>query len=139
MDNALDQLLNFGTLIFAISIVIATFFVRRIVETAWPILRKQADENDPAITYSSTLARWYQTVILYAIPVVAGALIGLIKIPYFFPDTVQTPAGRLFFGGVVGWFSSAVYKIVKRGLAKRGVDLPGASLMPSPLPPPPNE
>jgi hypothetical protein len=138
MDNALDQLLTFGTMVFAVSIVIVTFFVRRIVETAWPVLRKQADENDPAITYSSSAARWYQTVVLYAIPVVAGGLIGLIKIPYFFPETVQTAGGRLFFGGVVGWFSSAVYKVVKRMLAKRGVDLPGGSLAPSPVPPPPN-
>ncbi len=135
MDSALDQLLNFGTMIFAVSIVIATFFVRRVVETGWPILRKQADENDPAITYSSSAARWYQTVVLYAIPVVVGGLIGLMKVPYFFPESVQTPSGRLFFGGVVGWFSSAVYKVVKRALAKRGIELPGGSISPTPPPP----
>lgn len=135
MDSALDQLLNFGTMILAVSIVIATFFIRRIVETGWPVLRKQADENDPAVTYSSSAARWYQTVILYAIPVVVGGLIGLMKVPYFFPESVQTPSGRMFFGGVVGWFSSAVYKVVKRSLAKRGIDLPGGSIVPTPPPP----
>lgn len=137
MDNAIEQLLNFGTMIFAISVVIVTFFIRRILETAWPALRKKADENALALTYSSSLARWYQQVVLYAIPVVAGGVIGLLKIPYFFPETVQTASGRLFFGGVVGWFSSAVYKVVKRTLAKRGVDLPGASLTPPPSTIPP--
>lgn len=131
MDSALDQLLNFGTLILAVSIVIATFFIRRTVETAWPTLRKQADENAPSVTYSSWAARWYQQVILYAIPVVLGGLIGLIDVPYFFPETVQTPGGRLFFGGVVGWFSSALYKVAKRALSQRGIELPG-SIAPAP-------
>lgn len=138
MDNAFDQLLTFGTMIFAVSIVIVTFFIRRIVETAWPSLRKKADENAPTITYSSWAARWYQTVVLYAIPVVAGGLIGLIKIPYFFPESVQTSGGRLFFGGVVGWLSGTLYKVAKKALAQRGIELPGGSLAPSPLPPPPN-
>lgn len=137
MDDALDQLLNFGSLIFAVSVVIATFFVRRTVETAWPHLRKQADENAPQVTYSTQFARWYQTVILYAIPVVVGGLIGLIDVPYFFPDSVQTMEGRLFFGGVVGWFSSALYKVAKRILAKKGIDIPGASMAPSAPPPAP--
>lgn len=136
MDSALDQLFNLGTMIFAVSIVIATFFIRRVVETQWPSLRKKADENAPIVTYSTTFARWYQTVILYAIPVVVGALLGLLKITYFFPESVQTPGGRLFYGGVVGWFSSAIYKVVKKALASRGVDLPG-SLIPGPPSTPP--
>jgi hypothetical protein len=58
-------------------------------------------------------------------------LIGLTKVPYFFPENVQTTSGRIFFGAVVGWFSSAVYKVVKKALAKRGFDLPGATIPPS--------
>jgi hypothetical protein len=138
MDSALDQLLNLGTMIFAVSIVIATFFIRRIVETQWPSLRKKADENAPLITYSTRFARWYQTVILYAIPVVVGGLLGLLKITYFFPESVQTAEGRLFYGGVVGWFSSAIYKVVKKMLASKGIDLPG-SLMPGPPSAPPTD
>ena len=136
MDSALEQLLNLGTMIFSVSIVIVTFFIRRVVETQWPALRKKSDENAPAITYSTPFARWYQTVILYAIPVVVGGLLGLLKITYFFPEAIQTPGGRLFYGGVVGWFSSAIYKIVKRAFASKGVELPG-SLMPGPPSAPP--
>src|SRR3954467_15430357 len=131
MDSAIEQLLNLGTMIFAVSIVIATFFIRRVVETQWPALRKKADENSPAVTYSTAFARWYQTVILYAIPVVVGGLLGLLKITYFFPTSIETAAGRIFYGGVVGWFSSAIYKVVKKALASKGVELPG-SLMPGP-------
>lgn len=131
MDSAVDQLLSLGTLVFAVSIVIATFFIRRVVETQWPHLRKRADENSPAITYGSAMARWYQTVILYAIPVVVGGLLALLKITYFFPESVHTLDGRLFYGAVVGWFSSAIYKVVTKILKARGVELP-ASLMPGP-------
>jgi len=132
MDKALDQFLTSGTMIFAVSIVIVTFFVRRIIETAWPTLRKKADENSPYITYSTEAARWYQTVYCYAIPVVIGALLCLLRVPYFFPESVSTAVGgRMFFGMVVGWFSSAVYKVVKKILAKQGIDLP------SPTSPPP--
>lgn len=137
MDSAIEQLLNLGTAIFAISIVIVTFFIRRIVETQWPVLRKKADENAPTITYSTAFARWYQTVILYAIPVVIGGLLGLLKITYFFPDTVATTGGRLFYGGVVGWFSSAIYKVVKKVLASKGIDLPGSLIPDPPSQPPP--
>jgi|SRR5688572_1022626 len=135
MDDALNQLLNFGTLIFAVSVVILTFFVRRVIETAWPQLRKQADENAPAVSYSTSAARWYQQVWLYVIPVTAGGLIGLLKIPYFFPNSVETAEGRVFFGGVVGWFSSAIYKVVKRLLAQKGIEIPSPSIAPTPPPP----
>jgi hypothetical protein len=136
MDSALNQLLNLGTMVFAVSIVIATFFIRRVVETQWPALRKKADENAPSITYSTRLARWYQQVILYGIPVFVGGLLGLLKITYFFPESVQTAVGRIFYGGVVGWFSSAIYKVVKRVLASKGIEMPG-SLSPGPLSLPP--
>ena len=136
MDEAVEQLLKFGTLVYAVSIVIVTFFIRRTLETKWPDLRKKADENAPAITYSSSVARWYQQVFLYAIPVVVGMSMGLLDVP-FFPETITTMSGRICFGAVVGWLSSAVYKVVKKTLAKRGIDLPSPSLTPSPVPPPP--
>lgn len=131
MDSAIDQLLSLGSMIFAVSIVIVTFFIRRVVETQWPDLRKQADENAIATTYLNNFARWYQTVILYAIPVVVGGLLGLLKITYFFPESIQTAGGRLFFGGVVGWFSSAIYKVVKKMLASKGIELPGSMVPPA--------
>jgi hypothetical protein len=131
MDEAISQLLNLGTAVFAVSIVVATFFIRRGVETAWPSLRKKADENDPCVTYSTTAARWYQQVFLYAIPVVVGVGFGLIDVPFLVPESLRTLGGRIFYGMVAGWFSSAIYKVVKKLLAeKAGIQLPSASINP---------
>ncbi len=138
MDEAISQLLNIGTAVFAVSIVIVTFFVRRGIETAWPSLRKKADENDPLVSYSTTAARWYQQVVLYAIPVAVGVGLALPDIPFLVPEDLRTLGGRIFYGMVSGWFSSASYKVIKRLLAQRGIELPSASLSPGPPSGPPS-
>jgi hypothetical protein len=122
MDQAIQQFLQTGTLVLAFAVFIATFFVRRIVETAVPNLAKKTDKGN----YSSKFAMWWNQVILYAIPVTIGALIGLMNIPFLFGDQIQTMGGRCFFGAVVGWFSSFMYKIFRRVLAKNvDVEEPG--------------
>lgn len=138
MDEAISQILNIGTAVFGVSIVIVTFLFRRGIETAWPSLRKKADENDPIITYSTTAARWYQQVILYALPVVIGVGLAILDIPFLVPEELRTPGGRVFYGMVSGWFSSATYKVVKRLLAARGIELPSASINPGPPSAPPS-
>lgn len=135
MDQALSQLLNLGTAVFAVAIVVATFFIRRGIETAWPSLRKKADENAPATTYSTTAARWYQQLGLYTIPVVVGMGLGIVDIPFLFPEGLRTLGGRVFFGAVTGWLSSAVYKVVRRVAAQKvGIELPSVSSFPPPKP-----
>jgi hypothetical protein len=131
MDEAISQLLNVGTAIFAVSIVVVTFFIRRGIETAWPSLRKKADENSPSVTYSTAAARWYQQVFLYAIPVLVGLGLGLLDVPFLVPEDLRTLGGRIFYGMVSGWFSSATYKVIKRLFAQRGIELPSASINPS--------
>ncbi len=133
MDQILDQFLNVGTIVLAVSVVILTFVVRRVVETAMPSLKKQADENAPQVTYATTLARWYQQLILYIIPVVVGGVIGWCNVPYFFnAEELTTTGSRVFFGGVVGWFSSFIYKAVRMALRKKvGIDIdPSSSMIP---------
>jgi len=122
-----------GTAVLALSIVIVTFFVRRIVETAVPTAKKQNDENHPGITYMTTFARWWNSVILYAIPVVVGGAIGWAHVPYLFSvEGLDTVSSRIFFGGVVGWLSSFFYKVIRMTLKKKtGVDInPTPSVMP---------
>lgn len=133
MEHVINQFFTAGTAVLALSIVIATFFIRRIVETAVPSVKKQADENDPALTYRTHFARWWNGVILFAIPVVVGGLIGLMDVPYLFNvDGLDTVTSRVFFGGVVGWMSSYIYKIVRMALKKKtGVDInPTPSVLP---------
>lgn len=134
MDQAISQFFTAGTAILALSVVIITFFIRRIVETAWPSIKKKADENTPQITYATGFARWWNQVILYAIPVIVGAGIGLFDVPYLFSveGVGGTASSRLFFGGCVGWMSSYLYKIIRLTLKqKTGVDIqPSGSMMP---------
>lgn len=136
MDQAIQQFLQTGTLVLAFSVFIITFFIRRIVETAIPSLVKKADENEMRITYSTTFARWWNQLFLYMIPVAIGALIGIANIPFLFGPDIKTMTGRCFFGGVVGWFSSTLYKIFQRVLeAKVGITPPSISEPPAAEPP----
>jgi hypothetical protein len=129
MDQAIQQFLQTGTLVLAFAVFIATFFVRRIVETAVPKLAKKADENEKGATYETAFARWWNQVILYAIPVTLGASAGLINMPFIFGENIQTLAGRCFFGAVVGWFSSFFYKVFRKMLVKHvKVEDPGDGL-----------
>jgi len=127
MDQIVQQLLSTGTVILACAVFIATFFVRRIVETAVPKLAKKADENEKGATYETAFARWWNQVILYAIPVVFGGLVGIMNIPYVFGEEITTMPGRCLYGAVVGWFASFFYKLLRKALVKHvGVEEPEA-------------
>lgn len=133
MDQAISQFFTAGSAVLAISVVIATFFIRRVVETAVPSIKKMADENDPHPTYMNTLARWWNKVVLYFIPVLVGAGIGLFHIPYLFSiEGLGDTSSRVFFGGVVGWMASFIYKGVRMAIKnKTGVDIqPSRSVIP---------
>ena len=108
-----------GPYVLSIAIFILTFFVRRIVETVWPSLKKQADANSPKTSYLSSIARWWNEVILYAVPVVFGCLIGaFVQSEFAFPQL--TDAGsRIMLGGGLGWFSSFFYKSLKKAMGKK--------------------
>lgn len=125
MDNVVSLLLSQGTITLAVAVFVLTFFVRRICEMQWPGLKMAAGENDPAKSYPTKMSEWWNKVILYAIPVVIGALIALFRIPFVFPeDTFETTGGRVVFGVLVGWFSSYLYKIIKAAIGKKaGVTL----------------
>ena len=71
--DILDLLTRPGTYVLGIAVYVLTFFTRKVVELMWPRLKKQADANSPDITYLTTLARWWNEVVLYAIPVAFGA------------------------------------------------------------------
>lgn len=119
MDQAFSEFLGWHTLIFGLACWILTFFTRRIVETAKPDLAMQADENHPTPSYKTKLARWWNQVILYAIPVFWGmTTAGLAKM-YPFPKGIDTLSGRLFFGMVVGFFSGFMFKLVRRFVGRK--------------------
>lgn len=123
MEEITSQVLRPGTFAVAVAVVVFTFFIRRVVETVRPELKKQADANAKEITYLTPLARWWNTVILYAIPVVLGAGTALIGSDFIHGD-IKDVGGRLLFQGGVGWFASFMYKILRKLiLQKTGVDI----------------
>ena len=131
----MSALFTLGTGLLAVTIYIVTFFVRRIVETAKPDLKKAADENDPNPTYKSGMARWWSKVILPAVPVVTGALLGAFHTPYLFDAPgLEKTSDAMIFGAVVGWFSTMIYKGVRLVIKKNtGVDInPNESVPPAP-------
>ncbi len=143
-----------GTLTIAVAVVILTFFTRKIVESIRPNLKKRANEMQAAPMYASATGMWWNEVILYAIPVLYGAAFAFVKSSFLHHDVMDF-GGKLAFCGGIGWFSSLLYKGVRKViLQKTGVDIQiDASLMPppvqsaqaaettakeTPLPPPPN-
>lgn len=133
MDQAFSQLEQTSVLVFGTCIVFLTFFIRRLVETSFPSLKKKADENAPMAIYEHTMARYWNQVILYVLPSALGVIIALFNIPYLYGDTgPKTLGGRVFMGIFIGGVSAFVYKAAKK---RWGIDL-NAGLKPSSFPPP---
>ena len=123
MEEITSQILRPGTFAVAVAVVVLTFFIRRIVETIWPKLKKQADANDKEPTYLTSFSRWWNTVILYAIPVVLGACTAFVSSDFIHGD-IKDLGGRLLFQGGVGWFASFMYKVLRKLILKKtGVDI----------------
>jgi hypothetical protein len=128
MDEAVTQLLSYKTVILMVAVVIGTFFIRRIVETAFPVVKQAAPETASAQTYTNHWAVWWNQVILYLIPVLLG-----IGLSFGIKDLVAlegfaTKGGIALYGGISGWFSATGYKILRRVVKTRtGIDLPDGS------------
>jgi hypothetical protein len=127
MDHAYNQLLDKGSIITALLVVIATFFIRRIVETAVPSAK--GVDTPKGTVYKTRFGLWWNSVVLYAIPVVLGSGIAVLGkwVPYLLPAGVTTLGGAVLWGAIVGWFSSFLYKVFRKLLKdKTGIDpLPG--------------
>jgi len=125
MDEAVKTLLGTGSLILGLTAFIGTFIIRRIVETAVPTARKQVDANAPGATYLTEFSRWWNEVILYAMPALIGGSCGAVNLGEALSDDAgKTIWGRVFFGVIVGFFSGFVYKVARKLLKKTtGVDL----------------
>lgn len=119
MDEAIAQLMSLGTIVLGVSVYIGVALIRRLVETQWPGLKQKAPEDDKEVTYGSVGARWYNKVVLYFLPPVLGGVVGLFEVPFIFGETITSMGGRIFFGIVVGWFSSLLYKVLTGGIEKQ--------------------
>jgi len=129
MDDLMKMIFRPGTLVLAIAIYASTHIFRRIVETARPGLKRQATEMDKAAMYGSKMAMWWNEVVLYAMPVVAGAGFAFWPSMFLFGDLATKDRVMLACG--VGWFSGTVYKAIRKALmAKAGLPDTGDSMVP---------
>lgn len=134
MDDVVSRLLSYDTIIIMVCAVVFTFFIRRIVELRFPKLKKQVHENAPGLTYLTPMAEWWNTVILYAIPVILGGALSM-ALKEIESDVAvhwRMYLGSALHGVVVGWASGFGYKVLaKTAKAKTGVELPGVSVYPA--------
>lgn len=120
MDELLQMIFRPGTLVLAVAIYASTHIFRRIVETAKPTLKRQATELEKAAMYSGKAAMWWNEVILYALPVLAGVAFAFVPSVFLFGELDTKDRVMLACG--VGWFSGTVYKAIRKALlAKAGL------------------
>lgn len=115
--DILELLTRPGTYVLGIAVYVLTFFTRKIVEITWPSLKKQADANSPDITYLNQASRWWNEVVLYAVPVVYGAA-SCASASQFLFEGIDGGA-KFMYGAGVGWFSSFLYKALRKAIASR--------------------
>ena len=112
-----------GTYVLGVAIFIVTFFMRRVIEGINPSLKKQADANAKAVTYLTTYARWWNEVVLYALPVMIGMISAWMKSDFFFAG-LDDRGAKVLFGAVVGWFASFLYKLLRKVIKQKlGLDI----------------
>lgn len=117
MDKLVADFSLLGLVSLAVMTYVCTLFVRRAIELAFPVLKK--DESRSATSkvtiYKNGFARWYNEFLLYLLPYLCAALFALSKSAFLF-GAVQTYVGRLFLATFVATFSSIIYKAVKKGI-----------------------
>jgi len=127
MDEVFSQLVKAETIYLSVLVVIVTFFVRRVVELAYP------KAKDP----ENAFGRWWTGVLLYLLPVLVGAGIAA-GVKHYSSDylaNLKTVGGAAVWGVIVGWFSSFLYKVLRKAVKKKtGIDLtPGPADPTKPL------
>jgi len=82
MEEITSQILRPGTFAIAVAVFIATFFTRRVVE----ILRPTWKNSKGTAPYTGKMQMWWNSVIIYAVPVVFGMLFSLSKSVWLFGE-----------------------------------------------------
>ncbi len=129
MDIILSSIF-FKIAAFAVCCYFLAWITRRIVETAAPKLKCTGEP------YPSRMSRWWNEVILYAIPVLFGIGLALsVRKTSYFPADFKELVPSIIFGVATGFMSGFFYKLLKRLLlkeagAEKEEDLPTATVDP---------
>lgn len=129
--NELLKSFLFQICCIGVSCYFLAFITRRIFEAGFTCLKAT---GDPAKPYKNAAARWWNEVVLYAIPVLYGVgLCMLLRLTSFFPEEFRSLPAALVLGTALGFMSGFLYKVLKRLIlreagADKEDDLPVANV-----------
>lgn len=143
MEGLVSHFLSLQTVYLVVAVIGTTWFVRLLVETAWPQLRvrdSKASErkSGSATSYPSVASRWWNRVAIRVLPIACGALTAVWKIPLIHGDdpALDDVLSRLIYGTVIAFIAHPVYKALNAAFKKRtGNNLPGVDSESRPPPP----
>jgi hypothetical protein len=130
MDTILKHPL-FQAGVISVCCYFLAFITRRAFEAGFSCLKVTADPKKP---YATKMSEWWNTVILYAIPVLYGNVVCLLlRKTTFFPEGYQSWQAAMVLGTALGFMSGFFYKVLKRLIMREaGVekedDLPVANV-----------
>ncbi len=118
--------IKWQTVVFSLGIFVAVLILRKVVEGAFPFLRKSTPRNRKQMLWES--------VVLPVLPPVLGGVFALFT-PELLQPSLTTVHSQVVFGAVCGFLSTYAYMILKAIVKKNfGVDEPdgreGDSLKP---------
>ena len=123
IKQLVQELFSLKTIFLSLGIGVIIYFIRLFVEKIPGVKKvKTADKDGTHILYSNKFSEWWNDVILYALPIVLGVLIGGLAKQTFWPEFAPTRLGGIFYGAIAGWASGFVYRIVKKLLSGSGSD-----------------
>lgn len=96
--NLPEIFLNWQSLALALGIYAATEGARRFVQSLWKTWKKST---------------FYTEFVLWVLPCVIGATIGMFVPSFPWPLALTTPASRVFYAVAIGLFSGVVYNRAK--------------------------
>ena len=105
MDTALNALLSWQFILFALGIFAIVWTLRTVVEFAVPKVIGKT---------------WWEKLFLPILPLVLGIVIAKFATNYAYPDGLSSFSGRELFGLVAGMFSGLTYQVVK-GMLKNKI------------------
>ncbi len=113
--NPFFLLAIYGTAVFFLTLI-----TRKIVETAKPSFKKQADANDAKKSYASTGARWWNEVVLYGLGPLFGVALALgMADTEYFPEALRANTLVVVMSGIcLGFTCGYLFKIFKKILSK---------------------
>lgn len=122
MEGMLQDISLIGAASLAITVLIVSAFLRMIIEFAFPQLKKleARAKKQKLVEYQSSLSRFYNELLLYALPYIVISIVVIPKIEFVFgaSSSFDQYLARWIFGMSVTPFSTLIFKAVKKSLPK---------------------